>query len=99
MLLPSNVRSSIVCGSAKSFSQPVLGQMCVFDFGTPQYFEYIVSRVTGRSETLKPNCSIEFSAAVAAAFWLVELSVTIRTVGPLNLPFENPAFFRYSAAS
>src|SRR5436190_19074648 len=99
MFFPLKVGSSIVCGSAKSFSQPVLGQIGVFDFGIPQYFEYIVSRVTGRNWTLKPRSFSEFSTTVAAAFWLVELSATIRIAGPVYLPFEKPAFFRYEAAS
>src|SRR4051794_2920346 len=99
MFFPLKVGSSIVCGSAKSLSQPVLGQIGVFDFGMPQYFEYIVSRVTGRKFTENPRFFNEFRATVAAAFWLVELSATIVMAGPLNFPFEKPAFFRYCAAS
>src|SRR3954452_3393588 len=87
MFFPLNVGSSIVCGSAKSFSQPTLGQIGVFAFGMPQYFEYIVSRVTGRKRTLNPRFFSELRTAVAAAFWLVELSGTIRTGGPLYFPF------------
>src|SRR3954449_5347569 len=99
MFFPLNVGSSIVCGSAKSFSQPTLGQIGVFAFGIPQYFEYIVSRVTGRNCTLNPRLFSEFRTTVAAAFWLVQLSATIVIGSPLNFPFEKPAFFRYSAAS
>src|SRR3954452_1300572 len=98
MFFPLNVGSSIVCGSAKSFSQPVLGQIWVLDFGMPQYFEYIVSRVTGRKLTLNPRFFSEFRTTVAAAFWLVALSATSRIAGPVYLPLEKPAFFRYSAA-
>src|SRR4051794_35262218 len=94
MFFPLNVGSSIVCGSAKSLSQPVLGQISVLDFGMPQYFEYIVSRVTGRNRTLNPRFFSEFRTTVAADFWLVELSATIVTGGPLYFPFEKPAFFR-----
>src|SRR3954470_23422339 len=82
MFFPLNVGSSIVCGSAKSFSQPVLGQIGVFDFGLPQYFEYMVSRVTGRKLTLKPRLFSEFRTTVAAAFWLVALSATTVIAGP-----------------
>src|SRR4051812_43822635 len=99
MFFPLKVGSSIVCGSAKSFSQPVLGQTWVFDFGMPQYFEYMVSRVTGRKLTLNPRSFSEFRTTVAAAFWLDALSATSRTAGPLYLPLEKPAFFRYCAAS
>src|SRR5919107_1519519 len=53
---PLNVGSSIDCGSGKSFSQPTLGQTSGSFFGTPQNFEYIVSRVTARKLTLKPSC-------------------------------------------
>src|SRR4051794_33738722 len=88
MFFPLKVGSSIVCGSAKSFSQPVLGQTSVFDFRMPQYFEYMVSRVTGRKLTLNPSPFSEFNTTVAAAFWLVELSATSRIAGPLYLPLE-----------
>src|SRR3954451_21075576 len=99
MFFPLKVGSSIVCGSAKSLSQPVLGQTSVLDFGMPQYFEYIVSRVTGRKLTLNPRFFSEFRTTVAAAFWLVELSATSRTDGPVYFPLEKPAFFMYDAAS
>src|SRR3954471_19405199 len=99
MFFPLKVGSSIVCGSAKSLSQPTLGQTGVCDFGIPQYFEYIVSRVTGRKLTWNPRFFSEFRTTVAAAFWFVELSATIVTAGPPYFPFEKPAFFRYCAAS
>src|SRR5215210_4456015 len=98
MFFPLNVGPSIDCGSAKSFSQPTLGQTSGWVFGTLQNFEYIVSRVTGRKLTLKPTACSAARTRSAAAFWLVLLSDTIVIVGPLYLPFENPAFFMYSAA-
>src|SRR3954451_18175527 len=99
MFFPLKVGSSIVCGSAKSLSQPVLGQTGVFDFGMPQYFEYIVSRVTGRKATLKPRLFSEFRTTAAAAFWWVELSAPSRMSGPLYFPLAKPSFFMYDAAS
>src|SRR3954465_2721962 len=99
MFFPLNVGPSIVCGSAKSFSQPVLGQIGVFDFGMPQNFEYIVSRVVARKFTSNPSFLSPSRTTCAAAFWLLELSATIRIGGPLYLPFAKPAFFRYEAAS
>src|SRR3954453_9683206 len=93
MFFPLNVGSSIDCGSGKSFSQPTLGQTSGSFFGTPQNFEYIVSRVTGRKLTLNPSDWNAARARSAAAFWLVLLSATIVICGPLYLPLENPAFF------
>src|SRR4051794_32961729 len=93
MFLPLNVGSSIDCGSGKSFSQPTLGQTSGSVFGTPQNFEYIVSRVTGRKLTLNPSCWNAFSTRSAAAFWFVLLAATIVICGPLYLPFLKPAFF------
>ena len=46
MFLPLNTGSSSVSGSAKSFSQPTLGQMSGSAFGTWQNFVYIVLRTT-----------------------------------------------------
>ena len=94
MFLPLKVGSSIVCGSAKSLSQPTLGQMGVFDDGTLQNFEYMVSRDTALKVMPKPSFPKLFRATSAAAFWFVLLSATIRILGPLYLPFLNPAFFR-----
>src|SRR4051794_1131284 len=88
MFFPLNVGSSIVCGSLKSFSQPTLGQMGVLEVGTLQNFEYMVLRVTGLKSILKPSFSMLFRATCAAAFWLALLSATIRSFGPLYLPFE-----------
>src|SRR3954452_10373331 len=93
MFLPLNVGSSIDCGSAKSFSQPTLGQTSGSVFGTPQNFEYIVSRVVGRKFTLKPSFWRASRTRSAAAFWLVLLSATAVICGPLNLPLLKPAFF------
>src|SRR5689334_21352833 len=87
MFFPLNVGSSTVCGSAKSFSQPTLGQMATFAFGTEQYFEYIVARSTASSLTLKPICWSEDSAVSATFFWAPAPSVTIRSVCvPVYLP-------------
>src|SRR3954453_12104537 len=94
MALPLNVGSSIDCGSGKSFSQPTLGQTSGAFFGTPQNFEYIVSRVTGRKSTLKPSCWRPFRTRSAAVFWFVLWSATIVISGPLYLPLLKPAFFR-----
>src|SRR4051794_38433854 len=94
MLFPLNVGSSIVCGSGKSFSQPTLGQTSGVFLGTPQNFEYIVSRVVGRKLTLNPSPWNAARTRSAAAFWLVLLSATIVIVGPLYLPLLKPAFFR-----
>ena len=46
MLSPLNVRSNIVSGSLKSFSQPTLGQTSGWLPGTWQNFVYIESRTT-----------------------------------------------------
>src|SRR3954471_7528043 len=93
MFFPLKVGSSIDCGSAKSFSQPTLGQTSGSVFGTPQNFEYIVSRVTGRKLTLNPSCWKAFSTRSAAPFWFVLLTASIVICGPLYLPFLKPAFF------
>src|SRR5919204_2030870 len=77
MFAPLNVGSSTVCGSAKSFCQPTLGQIATCDFGTLQNFEYIVSRGTARRLILKPSCWSVLSATSATFFWLLALSVTI----------------------
>src|SRR3954447_16445647 len=45
MFFPLKTGSSMVCGSAKSLSQPTLGQISGSFFGTAQNFENIVSRV------------------------------------------------------
>src|SRR3954447_6914365 len=88
--LPLKVGSSIDCGSGKSFSQPTLGQTSGSVFGTPQNFEYIVSRVVGRKLTLKPSAWNAASTRSAAAFWFVLLSATIVIGGPLYLPDLKP---------
>src|SRR3954447_3640723 len=55
MFLPLKTGSIIVCGSAKSLSQPTLGQISGSFFGTEQNFENIVSRVVVRKFTLNPT--------------------------------------------
>src|SRR4051812_15579605 len=93
MFLPLNVGSSIDCGSAKSLSHPTLGQTSGSPFGTPQNFEYMMSRVVGRKLTLKPSFWSASSTRSAAAFWFVLLSATAVICGPLYLPLLKPAFF------
>ena len=85
--LPLKVGSSIVWASAKSFSQPTLGQTATLAFGTPQNFEYIVLRVTAWKLTLKPSFSRPDSATSATRFWAGALSATISSFWPpVNLP-------------
>src|SRR5215204_936738 len=97
MLLPLNVGSSIVCGSAKSSSQPNDGQTLTSDLTTWQNLVCIVSRVTRRSFVLKPIslscrsviCAIDLSGSA--------LSATSSTVSsPSYLPDAMPAFLKYS---
>src|ERR1051326_8973518 len=82
MFFPLNVGSSTVCGSAKSFSQPTLGQIATLAFGTLQNFEYIVLRSTARRLTLKPSDCIDCCATSATFFCAAALSVTISNVWP-----------------
>src|SRR5918999_2816017 len=98
MLSPLNVGSSIVCGSAKSFSQPTDGQTWTSESGTLQNLVNIVSRVTRRSLVLKPIslsccsviCAIDLSGSA--------LSPTISSSSsPSYLPDDMPAFLKYSA--
>src|SRR5215217_7849763 len=98
MLLPLNVGSSIVCGSAKSCAQPTDGQTWTSDFGTLQNFVNIVSRVTRRSVVLKP-----ISLSCCSVIWEIDLSgsalsPTISSSSePSYLPEDMPAFLKYSA--
>src|ERR1700676_4035737 len=55
MNLPLNVMSSTVCGSAKSWIQPTLGQTSISSFGTLQYFAYIVAVSTSVNLVVKPS--------------------------------------------
>src|SRR4051794_36674786 len=72
MFLPLNTGPSRVSGSAKSLSQPTLGQIGGSAFLTWQNFVYIESRVTALILTLNPslpNCCcatwVTFSCCVA----------------------------------
>src|SRR5919106_474138 len=98
MLSPLNVGSSIVCGSAKSWSQPTDGQTWTSESGTLQNLVNMVSRVTSRSVVLKPIslsccsviCEIDLSGSA--------LSPTISSSSlPSYLPEDMPAFLKYSA--
>src|SRR3954468_316211 len=94
MFLPLNVRFSSVSGSAKSFSQPTLGQIGGWLDGTWQYFVYIVWRLTNCTLTLNPSLANCAWATSATRFWLVALSETAWNVWPpVYLPLEKPAFF------
>src|SRR3954453_6122921 len=94
MFLPLNVRSSSVSGSAKSFSQPTLGQIGGWLDGTWQYFVYMVWRLTNCTLTLKPSFANCACATSATRRWLVALSeMAWKVWPPVYLPLEKPAFF------
>ena len=94
MFLPLNVRSRIVSGSAKSLSQPTLGQIGGWSAGTWQYFVYIVWRLTKRRSTLKPSLANCACAASTTRRCCVALSPMARNVlPPVYLPLGKPAFF------
>ena len=54
-VVPANVGSSTVCGSAKSRIQPTVGQTSISCFGTPQYLLYITDWSTSVKFVLKPR--------------------------------------------
>src|SRR3954452_15434782 len=100
MFLPLKTGPSIVSGSAKSFSQPTLGQIGGSAFLTWQNFEYIESRVTALIFTLKPSLANCACATCDTLSCCVALSDTASNVSlPVYLPDGYPAFFMYSWAT
>ena len=87
MFLPLNTGPSSVSGSAKSFSQPTLGQTSGWLRGTWQYLVYMESRVTYFMFTLKPSFSNCATAVSATCFCCVALSETpVNVLPPSYLP-------------
>ena len=87
MFLPLNTGPSSVSGSAKSFSQPTLGQTSGWLAGTWQYFVYMESRVTYFMSTLKPSLANCATAVSETCFCCVALSDTpVNVLPPSYLP-------------
>ena len=87
MFLPLNTGSSSVSGSAKSFSQPTLGQTSGWLPGTWQNFVYIESRTTYFMSTLNPSFSNCATATCVMFFCCVALSETpVNVLPPSYMP-------------
>ena len=86
MFLPLNTGPSSVSGSAKSFSQPTLGQTSGWLPGTWQNFVYIESRTTYFMSILKPSFSNCATATCVTFFCCVALSDTPVSCSPSYMP-------------
>ena len=100
MFLPLNTGPSSVSGSAKSFSQPTLGQTSGWSRGTWQYFVYMASRDDVLHVDLEAELGELRHCRLADLLLLVALSETpVNVLPPSYLPDAKPAFFMYSIAS
>src|SRR3970040_1049386 len=92
MNLPLKVTSRSVTGSLKSGSQPTLGQISGWFFGTPQNLVYMASVVTALSLTSKPILA-RLAARILPWFTAVgTFETTAVTGGPVYVPSGYPAF-------